>query len=510
MLIVVIGAAGYYLYTTVGRTGSSELENWVGRCVVGIIESHLTARVEFDQLDYEAPGSVTLSGLRLLAEDATPLIRVASLKLTLAEVPRLNQPIQIAKVTLDSPSLYFAQGESGSLIGWDSLVKPEVLDEGLDAAPENYRLSEVLVMRRIEINDGQIEYRSNTDEQPMVLRGVTTALDTSPDVDDPGWYAIKGNMSRAPQLDIQFDGRFNIDSILLELAGLTAKMELQEAQYETLPPQIQTFVRQYALRGALSATLNGTISATNPLGSSADLNMTLRDAFASFGESVLPIDEVRLTAKMADRSVNLDAQADLLSGSAGAQATVSLDDTMPVSAAYEASKINLKQTLATTSPDQPPSYDGILKASGKVRTNALTPLESIKGSGTLNIEKGRLVNLPVISDLAKAASAPFGGKKDVGTDEALVEYRFMPDHLAIGKIELASPVIAARGDGKVYYDQRLSLALNAGPMEKLQNNLGKIGDLFGKITDSLVKYYVSGTLSKPNVSVKPLGIGAGG
>lgn len=509
VLIVVVGAAGYGVFRMVGREGAGELENWVGRCVVGVIESHLTASVEFDQLDYQAPGTVILDGLKLVGADGLPLVEVAQVQLTLAEVPRLNQPVQIRSIDLRSPSLFFRQDARGGLGGWSSLVSSEVLGNGLDAVEKGYRLSDVLELRQINISDGRLEYATGGDEEPMILRGLTTSLNTEPQPDEPGWYAIRGSMARAPQLDIQYDGRANLDTMLIEIGRLNARMHLEEAQYETLPPQLQTLARHYALRGDLDAMISGSLRADDPLAGSINLQATLGDAFASFGESVLPIDEVRLTAVLEERALSLDGQADLLSGTAVAKASLALNDEMPLEANYEATGINLRQTLATTRSDAPPRYDGIVNLSGRLESRVHTLLESIQGGGRLTLERGRIVNLPVVSDLAKAVSAPFSKEKS-GRDEALVDYQFRPDHLAISKLEFKSDIVAARGDGKVYYDRRLALAVNAGPMEKIQGHLGAIGDLLGKVTDKLVKYYVSGTVSEPKVSVKPLGIGAGG
>ncbi len=508
VLIVAIGAGGYVLYRSVGSEGSSQLENWVGRSVVGIIESHLTATADFDRLDYQAPATVVLDGLKLTGESGQPLVQVDRLQLTLARTPRLNEPVQIARVQLDSPCLHFRQDAEGSLVGWSNLVNSKVIEEGLDAVPEPYRLSEVLVMRQIDIRDGRIEYRSSRDEEPMVLRGVTLALDTAPDENDPGWYGLNGSMSRAPQLEIEFDGRANLDSMLLDLARLAVSMRLEQEQYESLPPQLQTLVRRYELRGQLDAKGGGTFPVSDLRGGNAWLEATLSDAFASFGESVLPVQQLRLHAAMADRTVSLNATADLLSGSASAKATANLYEIMSVNATYSAEQVNLRQTLATTGGDTPPKYDGVLAATGQLRTSALSPLESITGGGQLTVEQGRLVNLPVISDLRRAVSSPFGGG-EAGSDEAQVEYQFKPDRLEISDFELVSPLIVARGDGRIYYDKRLSLAVNAGPMEKVQKGLGKIGAVLGGITDRLVKYYVSGTIDDPSVSVKPLGIGAG-
>lgn len=509
-VIALLAVVGVSIYTISGRAGSSDLENWVGRCVVGVIESHLTAKVEFEQLDYQAPDTIVVDRLRLVEPGGLALVSVERMRLVLASVPRLNEPIQIARIDLEAPALRFAaQAEERGFVGWSSLVRSEVRERGLGAVSEGNRLSDVLAMRRIEIRDGLVEYRSAADPEPMVLRGVTTALDLSPESGEPGWYRLEGRMEREPQLSVKYAGRFNIDTMFLDLAKLTASMRLEEAQYETLPPQIQTLARLYALRGLLEVEMSASLPATDAASGTAHLTATLRDAFASFGESVVPVDEVRLGAVLSQRTLSVDAQATLLSGTADGRAELSFDGDAPFTASYEVARINLRQTLATMREGQPPRYDGILRASGRLRTRGTTLRESLSGRGTLEIAQGRLINLPVVSDLAKVVAAPLGGGAESGRDEALVEYAFMPDHLAINRLELSSSLLAARGDGKVFYDGRLALALNAGPMEKVQNQLGRIGDLFGKITDQLVKYYVGGTVSEPTVSLKPLGIGAG-
>lgn len=62
--------------------------------------------------------------------------------------------------------------------------------------------------------------------------------------------------------------------------------------------------------------------------------------------------------------------------------------------------------------------------------------------------------------------------------------------------EFHTPAIAARAKGKIGFDQQLDLAVNAGPVEKMQSLLGKagkVGKLLGditKVTDKLVTYRV--------------------
>jgi hypothetical protein len=47
--------------------------------------------------------------------------------------------------------------------------------------------------------------------------------------------------------------------------------------------------------------------------------------------------------------------------------------------------------------------------------------------------------------------------------------------------------------------------VNAGPLEKLQDALGAVGDVLGAVTDSVVAYRVGGTVEKPGINVVAFG-----
>ena len=71
---------------------------------------------------------------------------------------------------------------------------------------------------------------------------------------------------------------------------------------------------------------------------------------------------------------------------------------------------------------------------------------------------------------------------------------------------LAGP-IGARGGGTIgIADRALNLRMNAGPLEGIQATTGRLGDIFGMLTDRLATYIVQGTLSDPRVRVAPLGV----
>jgi len=108
-ILVVVGAliaGGAALWYRVGESGTSDLEQWLGRQVVGIIEAHITPRVAFESVDYQAPKTVVVTGLDV-STNGTSLITVKRLLLELAplagtatlaiESPRLDE----VRLTLD-------------------------------------------------------------------------------------------------------------------------------------------------------------------------------------------------------------------------------------------------------------------------------------------------------------------------------------------------------------------------------------------------------------------------
>jgi hypothetical protein len=84
----------------------------------------------------------------------------------------------------------------------------------------------------------------------------------------------------------------------------------------------------------------------------------------------------------------------------------------------------------------------------------------------------------------------------------LVEFTLAGDRMEVSKLEYNSSVAAARGKGQIYFTQRLNLLVNAGPLEKLQNQFGAVGRLIGGISDSLMGYRITGVVGQPEVKVE--------
>jgi hypothetical protein len=66
-----------------------------------------------------------------------------------------------------------------------------------------------------------------------------------------------------------------------------------------------------------------------------------------------------------------------------------------------------------------------------------------------------------------------------------------------------------RGHGDVYFDSRLDLAVYGGPVQKLENEFGEVGDVLGEITETLVRARVTGTVDKPKIGIEVLRLPVG-
>ena len=63
-----------------------------------------------------------------------------------------------------------------------------------------------------------------------------------------------------------------------------------------------------------------------------------------------------------------------------------------------------------------------------------------------------------------------------------------------------------RARGTIGFDDTLYLIMNGGPLERMQDSMGAIGRAFGRLTERLVRYEVSGPIGSPSMSVRPLGL----
>jgi hypothetical protein len=301
-LVIVIGLGGLGAWWYIGRTGSSDIEQWIGRQIVGILESHITPSTTFRSIDYRAPKTVVIEGLVLRAE-GQPIISVERAMLELAERPRRDRPIQIARVELDRPALKFVV-EPGRLVGWSGFVREEVLEDP-KAIPPGRRFSDVLVLQYVGIRDGRVIYQDDSfDTEPMTLSGIDLNLRT-PRAGGAGWYGLAGELYRKDLFELKIDGRINLDTALLELSNLELAAEMGPQQYNSLPPQLQRILKEYEVAGAVSANWKGSIPLMEPERSSGRLAFDLKGGRVAIADAMIPVEHLKVEASLPDGPIDI-------------------------------------------------------------------------------------------------------------------------------------------------------------------------------------------------------------
>jgi hypothetical protein len=299
-LALVGGGVGLWYY--LGHAGPSRLEQWIGQQIVTVVEGYVTPRIEFKTLEYQAPRTVVIDGLRFTAEDH-PILALDRIVLELAEIPRVGQPILIQRVDVTRPQLQFVSDRSGGLVGWSHFVRPGV---HRNPPPPGRRFSDILVLRNVSIDDGQVLYDAADGSPPMHIPGITLKLNTPKIENQPGCYQLAGVLERVPIFHVNVDGRINLDTGVLDLASLDLKATMGEEQYGTLPPQAQQFLREHQVQGALALNLQGQIPLADPAKSDGHIRADVQGARFAYAGLTVPAEHIQLEAQLPAGPVQLD------------------------------------------------------------------------------------------------------------------------------------------------------------------------------------------------------------
>jgi hypothetical protein len=506
---VVLLVAGIVLFIIYG-TGSVAVQRWIAGQLGEVAGDYLNPRLSLGAVRYYYPLTAVVDDVRLTADDpakpgATVDIFVAKqVTLEMAEIPRSGQPLRIQKLILDHPEFraVSVSREDSSLVGFGNFLKAAPADPDARA-----KLSDVFEVRLIQIVDGLVVYDPRTpDSKPMEIDQVSFRLDIEQAKgDETGWYAIEMDLDRKPVFATHFAGRVNIDSMVLDVRPLHVALKLGREQDHYLPPEIQSVLREHEIGGELVVEAGGSVHVGDWRASSLTAKVTLADGNFSVGEHRFPLDRLEVLGTMADRRGSIEKiDATLLGGKLEGTGQVTLNDPMDGRVDLALSDVRLEQCLRNAEGGEG-KYRGA--TSGRIGWNGpLTDaLKQSRGGGTISIVDGRLDQVPVLTVLLNVVS---GTMKAVGmgsgrpSDTADVEFTFEGDRVNLSKVFVVTRMAALRGHGDIYFDTRMDMLFNAGPVEKIQSLLGKIGDFLGRITDEISAYTVTGTLAEPKVGVK--------
>ena len=494
---------------------ADELADYLGRQVVAIANGQLVPDLAYESLNYDAPYTLTLKGVTLTAPDSTQVLDIDELTVTLAEIPEMGKPIRIAKLTIDGGRINaIVDPESGGLRGLSPIVESSGERESVSS---DLKLSNVLELDRIDIKDVDMRYQDAAGEE-MVIEGFEAGLDIVPAGDDAagesGWYTLAFTSGRKPGLQLDVNGRVNIDSWRVELERVIGALTLDESTVSSLPPQLGTIAKEHDAQGEVKFNASGALNLMDPMTGDLTSTVEISGFNVASGDYRLPIETGNAEIAMSGGVLRLNSMTlNTLQGvvSAGGEVTLSAPD-QPARLNWSAERIDLQAALRTRqSEGATPPLAGTFTSSGSATTALADVTGRMSGSGTVSIAEGRFVEVPVLGEIVRAlasAAGIVGIGNGQGTNSSLnADFNLTGQGIDVTQSELATPALAARATGLIGYDGTLNMRVNAGPIEKLQSKLGDVGKILGAVTDKLVTYAVKGTVSEPKVSVQPLGVG---
>lgn len=488
--------------------GETKLLDYLGAQVVGIANAQLVPELSYETLRYDPPYTLVLGGVKLTAPDGTHVLDLGSMNVTLAETPKVGQPIKIASIAMSNGAVNLIRDESlGGLRGFSPLIEPKPQREQTAETKPEFKLSNVLELRKLTIAGIDLIYDAGDGSSPMRLDALSADLDIVPATDaGDGWYKLALKSGRKPGLELDVDGQININTFEFALNSVVAETKLDDQTATTLPQQLATIVNQYQLRGDLKATISGRVPLLEPGGAQLDIRSTLSDGRGVFGEYQIPLQSLSLDARLASKILDVDSiQATALGGTANANGRVAFGG--DASFEWNVNGMKLRELLASRPADQPPRFAGLMASTGRVRFPLDAPTAGISGAGNIDITQGRLTKVKVITDVVEIMEATGLLRGDTFRDTFKSPFTLSPAGLTLDGFEFTTPAVNARGSGTIGFDRSLDMRVNGGPIEAIQKKLGDFGKILGAVTDSVLKYRVRGTVSEPKVSIQPLGIG---
>jgi hypothetical protein len=522
LVLVVAGSVALFLLVSkAGQKGSGTIEAWVGGEIQGVCSWYLKPKVSFDDLDYQYPGTVLLKNFRMAAEDPghpgkrVDILAARGVRVELAQVPRIGRRVKIERIILDHPlvRVVAVEGDSHRFVGFSDLLRAPAKGE---SGPGGGKISDLFQMRQVELIGGRVIYDPRrADQPPMELDDIQTRLDIAPTGD--GWYGMHTTLRRAPSLDAAVGGQLNLDTFDVRGLDLSLNTQLDPAREQYLPPQLQTFLKKHAVQGNLEITLSGGLPVFDFRGGNLQALVKLRQARVEVGQYNLALDWMRLKARLADGKVVVDSM-DLtaLGGNASLKGMMALTDPLDTQLKLTASRMTLDDLLRTPAGERPAFGGRInvqlyadapmaavlaqLTAGGGTAARSMPALSNHWGEGFIELDHGRLMDLPAIKQLARAMG---DAHADRAEDQALAIFTLSGNKIRFGRIAVAGSWFAVRGAGTIGLNQRLDLTLNGGPLEKVESLFGEdAGRALGRVTDSLASYNVRGTIDDPQIGMR--------
>ena len=505
MVAAALAGAGWVFLSghvkSIADAGKQSIEAWCGKQLLALAADHLNATLHFDKLVYKFPKTVQLTRVTLTDQNIV-VISADAITIEFAGIPASGAPIVMQKLELLKPRVRLIEQPDGSLLGLTNLVKSDGGSVGDDGG--STRLSDVLAITTITLTDGSVSYEPQ-DQPAMLLRPLTFDLESTTaegGTADSGWYAFEAVSTLDPVAELATKARLNLDNGDLDFETFTLDLSLTPSQYQIFTPNIQQFLRDNEIVGTMAASMEGRIGLGELARTSLGFSVLLDDARAVVEGYEIPVKSLDLDGSYRQSVLEFPKiSADAFQGHLEASARFDYGAPgSPFEAQLDAHDLKLEDTMRYEGMPNT-DYTGDVTLSVKASGQSDQLPGTLTGGGDLSVANGRFVIVQLFDKTLKKK----GEHKQ--TDRAEVTFELHGDRVHLSKILILGNLVGIKGDGDLYYDGRLNAVVSAGTVERIAAELGPIGQFFGSLAGSVVKYQVTGTVHDTKVAVLPLGLG---
>lgn len=306
-----------------------------------------------------------------------------------------------------------------------------------------------------------------------------------------GHFAVSGALPSASFEYLQLEARFQ-NLRLPQLHALTSAA--------ASPPPAAGNTWDASVSGSLNAALN-LVDWSQSVGNA---ELELINARMSAGDAQLSSPRVALNLKAAAKKCDWSVDSPLLGGQIGARGSLALVAPFATSATWRIDGARLEKAPELARGPRPARYSGRVDAEGLLQFELDRWRETLNVPGTFRVSDGRLVEIPVIQELARLLHGTLPILPQAQRDRAEGRFRISATRADILDAELNAALLVLRGTGHIYFDDRLDLSIRGGPLSKLGDVLGPLGQIVGDVSERAVEYHVGGTLARPQVTIHPL------
>ncbi len=277
------------------------------------ISERLDAELKIEGLWYVPPLSVHVSSAALYREEER-LLKIGPSEIKLARIPLPGRPVIIDSVALDRPIVELTRDKEG-FIGGPGFVKERVHKTHRPAS----KLSEILRLRHLKLNGGQVTYTDQRAIQPLPLTWGDINIDVALARKSADNYGFTLGAQTARAAELKLTGAINVDSFVLVVVDLVLKLDAEPVGDQSpLPEPIQRAIRKFEINGKVALSGRAIVPLKNPQDSEYSALVSLEEGKARLPEAGLALD--RAFAKILIQQSRGPIATDAVSTAAATQA----------------------------------------------------------------------------------------------------------------------------------------------------------------------------------------------